>query len=79
MEGKKFMLELHKVNRINWPFYPEIGVKYLYPEFKKCPEINMYLPEKIPDGRQIDKEFFCNILNTCVPEECRQIIAHAQV
>ena len=68
-ENKKTMMIYSKVSQVSWPNYSEISVTKLWPEFKKRPLVMEYMPSKINKGRQIDKKYFFDILNTIYPEE----------
>ena len=39
--------------------------------------VKIYLPDKLPKGKAMDKEYFFNIVNTLYPEELQTIVAHA--
>jgi hypothetical protein len=79
LEGKRTLLSNAEVRRIVWPNYAEISVKALWPEFSVREETAQYFPSYIPQGRQMDKTFFFNVLNTIVPEELEQILRYALV
>lgn len=57
--------------------FPEVSVKNLWPLYKDREEVKDYFPTKIAKGRQIDKEYFFNIINSVLGDELGQIIEHA--
>ena len=66
------------VRAINPPRFDEISVKQLYDECMKLPNMRLYFPDKFPKGRQCQREYFFNILNTLHPEETRKMIINAK-
>ena len=77
LEGKKELLKITDAQHINWPAYDEVSVKKLWPEFREREEVSKYFPEYIPDGRQIDKNYFFTVLNTVLHEEVQEIKKYA--
>ena len=77
LAGRKKLLKLSEVKWINTPKYDEISVVNLYPKFKADPEINVYLPTKLPAGKLVDRTYFFNVLNTVYEERLGAMIAHA--
>ena len=57
--------------------YPELSVKTLYDEFKSRPECDVYFPPKLNKGRQVDREYFWNIVHTLYTQEVDAMVAHA--
>ena len=55
----------------------ELNVKDLWNKYRDMPELNRYLPDRVPKGRQLDRTFFFNILNTVSPETVSKIINHS--
>ena len=59
------------------PRFDELSVKRLYPEVKKIPEVNIYLPERTRKGLTLDRTYFFNVLNTVVPGYVEKLTQHA--
>ena len=55
------------VRIVNVPKWPEVNVKTIYEHYTQDEELMRYLPDKFGKGRQIDREFFFNVLNTILP------------
>ena len=75
--GRKKLLRNEEVRRITWPNWAEVSVKALYDEFSARADTGIYFPSQIAEGRQLDKEYFFNVLNSVCPAESEQILAHA--
>jgi len=75
--GEKKLLKLDEVKAVHVGNFPEISVKKLYTEFAIRPEMRPYLPEKLAKGKQLEKEYFFNVVNTLFHEELQAIVAHA--
>ena len=57
--------------------YPELSVKAMYKEFVTRADVEPYMPPKINKGRQADKEYFFNVVNTLHEEELQSMLDHA--
>jgi len=68
------LLKLQDVSWINVPHYAELAVKTLYEYYKNDEELMLYLPDKFAKGRQIDRSYFFNVLNTIRPTHVKQIV-----
>ena len=66
--GKKGMLKLSQVNFISVPKYDELSVKALYDKIIQLEGMAQFFPDSYPKGRQCDRDFFFNVLNTFHPE-----------
>lgn len=77
LSGEKKLLPKADVKWVDVGHYPEISVKALYKEFAERPEVNIYLPPKINKGRQCDKQYFWNVVNTICNQELEAILDHA--
>ena len=75
--GKKRLLEMNEVSRVNVPSYDELSVINLWPEVSQDPEFMMFMPDSFPKGKHADRKYFFNILNTVHPEYCKNILKHA--
>ena len=67
---QKFLLPLAEVNWVVVPKWPEVNVKDLYEHYTKDPELSVYFPDSYSKGRQLDRTFFFNVLNTIRPKHC---------
>ena len=68
LQGKKKLLKMSEVRFINPPLFDEIGVKNLYQDVIKQPEMKVYFPDEFPKGCQCDRSYFYNVWNTRYPE-----------
>ena len=68
---------MNEVRFINVPAFGEIGVKYMYDKALKLPHFNLYMPDRIPKSKMIDRSYFYNCFNTLYPEEVAELIKHA--
>ena len=59
------------------PRFDELSVSGLYPKFKLEPKVNIYMPDQMPKGKSIDREYFFNVLNTVYEDRMTAMIAHA--
>lgn len=59
------------------PIYDELAVKRIYPLVKNEPNVNQYFPDKLPEGRLPDREYFWNVFNTVNEPYVSQLIKHA--
>ena len=77
LNGQKGTFRLDQIKPIKVPLLAELNVKDLWLKYKEMPEVNRYLPDRVPKGRQLDRTFFFNILNTVAPEVVSKIIEHS--
>ena len=77
LEEKKRLLRMDAVRRINVPKYDELSVKNLFPKFSDDEALMSFMPDRMPKGKTIDREYFFNCLNTVKPEFVRDMVAHA--
>ena len=75
--GKKRLLEMNEVSRVNVPSYDELSVINLWPEVSQDHEFMMFMPDSFAKGKNADRKYFFNILNTVHPECCKNILKHA--
>jgi hypothetical protein len=69
---------MRDVKWVNVPQYDELSVKRLWPEMIGYPEFKRYMPDKLPKGRQIDRQYFFNVMMTLSPEYTGNLIQHAE-
>lgn len=77
LNGSKKLVPKADLKTVDVGNHPEVSVKVLWLEYKDREEVSKYWPPKIAKGRQIQKEYFFNILNTFVGDELRAILDHA--
>jgi len=75
--GKKKLLEMNEVQRVNVKSYDELSVINLWPEISNDPEFMVFMPDTFPKGKHADRKYFFNILNTVHPDYCKKILKHA--
>jgi len=74
---EKQLLPLKKVKHICVPKYDELSVTNLYPDLSKRPDLMKYMPANMPKGRQPDRTYFFNVLNTIDEEYVANLIQFA--
>ena len=77
LRGKKHLIELNEVKRINVPKYDELSVLSFWPQMQKDKAFMRYFPDHFPKGRVPDREYFWNAMNTLMPEYTAKLIKHA--
>ena len=68
--GKKQLLDMNEVTRVNVPAYDELSVANLWPEVSQDPEFMKFMPDSFPKGKNYDRKYFFNILNTVHHQYC---------
>ena len=66
-DRKKF-LKLADLRTVHVPKFDELSVKHIYPKIKDDREVMLYLPDVLPKGREPDRAYLFNVLNTLRPE-----------
>ena len=74
---EKRFLPKNAVKEVDVGNYPELAVKKIYNEFTDRPDTKPYMPPKINKGRQLDKEYFWNVVNSLYEDELGAILDHA--
>ena len=77
LNGEKKLLPLKGLKPVEMGHYPELSVKKLYAEFSNRQEVKMYIPPTITKGKQIDKKYFFNVVNTLHEDELQSMIQYA--
>ena len=77
LEGKKLVLDRNKVTREQVPTWPELGIKHLMPKLRRSPNINKYLPDQLPKGKNQNREFVWGVLYTVVPAYAKKLVDSA--
>ena len=57
--------------------FPELSVKAMYYDFGQREALVPYMPPKVNKGRQVDKEYFWNVVNTLYEDEVEAIVNNA--
>ena len=71
-------MPLADLRTVSVPKYDELSVKSIYPFIDKDIALKRYFPDAYPKGREPDRTYMFNILNTLKPEYVRDMIRHAQ-
>ena len=77
LSEEKLLFLLKDVKFVNVPAYDELSVKNIWPHCQTIPDIMKYFPDSLPAGRNPDREFFFNVLNTLNQQYVSELIAHA--
>ena len=75
---EKFLFRVHEIKPIVVPHYEEISVKAVFETYKNDEALLRYLPEIKAKGKQLDRTFFYNVLNTIYPEVMPAIVASSR-
>ena len=75
--GKKGMMKLVMVRFISVPKYDELSVKALYDKIIKLEGMAQFFPDSYPKGRQCDREYLFNVLNSFHPEVMKELVQFA--
>ena len=75
---RKALLPLSQMKFIHVPLYNELSLKNLGPMMASEPEFMRYFPDTLPAGRQMDRQYFFNIMNTLNPEYTSALVRYAE-
>ena len=75
--GEKKLMLKSDINPVDVGNFPELSIKAMYEDFSERPEVKPYMPPKINKGRQVEKEYFWNIVNTLFEDEVDAMVSHA--
>ena len=64
LNGKKQLLKNADVKYVQVPRFDELSVVNLLPRFQGDPKVMIFLPDSMPKGKSVDREYFFNVLNT---------------
>ena len=67
LNGSKGCFKLNEIKPIKVPLLAELNVADIWRKYREMPELNHFLPDRVPKGRQLDRTFFFNVMNTVVP------------
>ena len=68
---------MSQLRSINVPKFDEVSVKKIWPLIKQDPEVLVYFPDDYSKGREPDRKYTFDILNTVRPEYVKKMIEHA--
>ena len=77
LTGEKKLIPLKELKQVEAGHFPEVSVKGLYEEFSQRAALQPYMPPKLGKGKQLDKRYFFNVVNTLYEEELQSILQHA--
>ena len=77
ISGEKELLPLSSIKMVNGPECDELSVTNLWKHAKNDPAFMRHFPDKLPKGRNVDREYMLNVLNTYQPEYVKLLIDHA--
>ena len=72
--------ELFKLKDVKFriiPVYDELAVKKFWPMMKTDAEFMKYFPDKLPNGRLPDRDYFWNVFNTLNEEYVTELVRNA--
>lgn len=75
--GKKKLLGMSEVKRVNVPTYDELSVVNLWPDMQSDATFMLFFPDSFPKGRLPDRTYFFDIMNTVTEEFTQALIKHA--
>ena len=75
--GKKKLLGLNEVKRVNVPTYDELSVVNLWPDMRNDEMFMLFFPDRFPKGRLPDRSYFFDIMNTVMEEYTQALIRRA--
>ncbi len=74
---EKQLLRKEEVAFIEVPFYDELAVKHIWPQFAGDEQMLKFFPDEYPQGKGPPREYFYNVLNTVHPDYLHQMLDHA--
>ena len=75
--NEKKLLKMSMLRSVNVPKFDEVSVKKIWPMIKEDPDVLIYFPDEYPKGREPDRQYTFNVLNTIRPEFLKNAIEHA--
>lgn len=73
----KKLLTLEQLRTVAVPKYDELSVRNVYPKIRNDPQVMQYFPNAYPKGREPDRAYVFNVLNTLRPDYVQAMIRHA--
>ena len=77
MTEEKSFLKRSDLKTIDVPLYDELSVKQLLPKVESNSNLMKFMPDKLPKGKTINREYFFNVMNSLYPDLVKKMIAHA--
>jgi hypothetical protein len=65
---RKKLLKLTEVRQVAVPKYDELSVRNIFPLISKDPQVMQFMPDIYPKGREPDRCYMFNVLNTVKSE-----------
>ena len=75
--NKKKLLTLSEVKPVSIPRFDECSVKSVWPIVQKDPELMLYFPTRMPNGKNPERQYLFAVLNTLRPDYVRNLVAYA--
>ena len=75
--NRKRLLKLSQLRAVHVPKYDELCVKNVWSRIQSDDSLRVFFPNKFPKGRQPDRTYVFNVLNTIQPKYVAEIISHA--
>ena len=79
LSGRKKLLKLSEVKRVHVPNYDELSVSHMMRDMADDALFMLYVPDKLPKGRNCDRVYFFDVLNTVHEHFLQQLIQHASL
>ena len=64
LADQKRLLKLSELRTVNVPKFDELSVKNIFPLIRQDAEVMLYFPDSYPKGREPDRTYTFNFLNT---------------
>ena len=74
LANKKMLLKMSELKSVNVPKFDELSVKNIFPLISQDPEVLNYFPDDYPKGREPDRTYTFNVLNTLRNQYVQEII-----
>jgi hypothetical protein len=68
---------MSELKSVNVPKFDELSVKNIFPLIRQDAEFMKYFPDEYPKGREPDRTYTFNVLNTMRNQYVQDIIKHA--
>ena len=68
---------MSELKSVNVPKFDELCVKNIFPLIRQDAEVMKYFPDEYPKGREPDRTYTFNVLNTMRNQYVQGIIKHA--
>jgi hypothetical protein len=68
---------MSELKSVNVPKFDELSVKNIFPLIRQDAEVMKYFPDEYPKGREPDRTYTFNVLNTMRNQYVQDIIKHA--